>query len=655
MGLKDDYNGTRVRHAYTAEGINFAELYSLRKDHKPVQEGEEDIGPKSRPVCGCKDCGTKRISYLLCSILRPLVPESETHCDSTASLRSALDELNDDDDLTIDNEWIIGSLDIEALYPSLDIDVCAGIANMVLYNSGIKFNDLKWKEIMLYLRYMLTDNQLRRKQLDSYAPVRRTRRGRPPLFTASGSDLNCETRMGPWNFDGCTEPDEEDTRKMWCEAIEVLVIQTMKNHCYKFDGKLYRQEEGGSIGLDLTGVMAAIYMSWWDGQLVVLLRENGLFTLFYKRYEDDINLIIHATTEGTIEGPRDKCIMEKVREIANTIHSNIKATCDYGSNYSDGKLPVLDLKIWKGESTQNGTKILYEHYMKDVSSRHLLNYRSAHPENMKISVLVNEALRIIRNCSKHLDRSVVTQHLQYFVNRMQYSGYPQEYRYEILSRAFKIEDNSQRPIETDEERKRRRAEKKKRGWYDKDKYDGVIFVGVTLNSELKHRVQDACRKNKLKIKVVEKMNRTIKSTLQRSNPYGWKPCGRGDCYTCNHDIRINCRARGCVYQIECLECQLIVTKQYRGQTGRSTYERISKEHIAKWEAKAEDSYLHKHAVQYHNGGTFNIDVKILAQCYGKPTTRMITEAVMIEELPDDNSLNSKSEWTYVKLPRVAVL
>ena len=92
----------------------------------------------------------------------------------------------------------------------------------------------------------------------------------------------------------------------------------------------------------------------------------------------------------------------------------------------------------------------------------------------------------------------------------------------------------------------------------------------------------------------------------------------------------------------------------RGQTGRSSYER-TKEHIEKWEAKADDSYLHKHAVQYHNGGTFNIDVKIMAQCYGKPTTRMITEAVMIEELPDEHSLNSKAEWTYVKLPRVGVM
>ena len=70
--------------------------------------------------------------------------------------------------------------------------------------------------------------------------------------------------------------------------------------------------------------------------------------------------------------------------------------------------------------------------------------------------------------------------------------------------------------------------------------------------------------------------------------------------------------------------------------------------------KSEDSYLHKHGVQYHNGEAFEVNVKIITQCYGKPTTRMIAEAVQIEELPEENSLNSKAEWTYVRLPRVAV-
>ena len=143
------------------------------------------------------------------------------------------------------------------------------------------------------------------------------------------------------------------------------------------------------------------------------------------------------------------------------------------------------------------------------------------------------------------------------------------------------------------------------------------------------------------------------NSLQRRNPFGRQRCGRSDCQTCTRDIKINCRTRGYVYEIECVDCRQTVTKQYRGQTGRSLYERM-KEHFGQWEEGAEDSYLRKHAVQYHNGGTFEVDVRLLTQSYGKPTTRMISKAVHIQELPDDNSLNSKAEWTYVKLPRVAV-
>lgn len=221
-----------------------------------------------------------------------------------------------------------------------------------------------------------------------------------------------------------------------------------------------------------------------------------------------------------------------------------------------------------------------------------------------------------------------------------------------MMRAFRINNRRTRDATTTIERRRRKKEKKN-NWYDREKFDGVMFVDVTLNGELKQRVQEACKKNKVKVKVVENMDKTIKNTLQRSNPFGWKRCGRTDCPTCTRDIKVNCRTRGCVYEIECLDCRLTVTKQYRGQTGRSLYERM-KEHFGQWEEGAEDSYLRKHGVQYHNGGTFEVDVRLLTQSYGKPTTRMISEAVHIQELPDDNSLNSKAEWTYVKLPRVAV-
>ena len=52
---------------------------------------------------------------------------------------------------------------------------------------------------------------------------------------------------------------------------------------------------------------------------------------------------------------------------------------------------------------------------------------------------------------------------------------------------------------------------------------------------------------------------------------------------------------------------------------------------------------------------FEVGVKVIASCYGKPTTRLITEAVEINEVPEENSMNERTEWNYVRIPEVAVV
>ena len=76
--------------------------------------------------------------------------------------------------------------------------------------------------------------------------------------------------------------------------------------------------------------------------MAVPLREDRIYILLYTRYVDDSNIILDTEVGDDAAGePKDKVVMERVKEIANTIHQNIKATCDYGSNYADRKLPVL--------------------------------------------------------------------------------------------------------------------------------------------------------------------------------------------------------------------------------------------------------------------------------------------------------------------------
>ena len=145
------------------------------------------------------------------------------------------------------------------------------------------------------------------------------------------------------------------------------------------------------------------------------------------------------------------------------------------------------------------------------------------------------------------------------------------------------------------------------------------------------------------------MRSTVKGELQRSNPFKIERCGRNDCVLCRFWIDIDCRKRGCVYEIKCSDC----SRKYRGQTGRSLYERIN-EHFRDYEEKKDKNALFEHSKKFHSNQNFGVDVKILSKCFGEPTTRMITEAVLINELSEEETLNSKNEWTYVKLPRATI-
>ena len=104
-----------------------------------------------------------------------------------------------------------------------------------------------------------------------------------------------------------------------------------------------------------------------------------------------------------------------------------------------------------------------------------------------------------------------------------------------------------------------------------------------------------------------------------------------------------------MYEIECKDCE----RKYRGTTGRSLYERIG-EHASKWEKQESECPLMRHSILFHSHRTFDFEVKVLSNCYGKPSRRLITEAVHIHELGEDETMNSKSEWSYVELDKVRV-
>ena len=121
------------------------------------------------------------------------------------------------------------------------------------------------------------------------------------------------------------------------------------------------------------------------------------------------------------------------------------------------------------------------------------------------------------------------------------------------------------------------------------------------------------------------------------------------------NLGVDCCTRGCVYQITCEECKdkENVKNKYRGQTGRSIHERM-REHFDDLEKKKENSPLWQHSIEHHDSRKFPVTLKILSRCFGKPTRRLITEAVMIDELEEMEAMNNKGEYGFVRMPRVNI-
>ena len=239
---------------------------------------------------------------------------------------------------------------------------------------------------------------------------------------------------------------------------------------------------------------------------------------------------------------------------------------------------------------------------------------------------------------------------------MQFSGYPKEFRYRVVKKALLKYDQGKVDKQQGAGQKKKMGKKGKNfKWYeDGDRFDSVVYVQNTVNGKLKTEVERIAKRLGLKIRVLEKSGTSVKGFLQKSEPFGKKLCGREGCASCERGLGLDCREHACVYSIKCKDCrERGVEKEYVGQTNRSIGERMD-EHVKDIIGKKVDKSLGRHAVETHGVQSFQIDATIKAKCYGRPSRRLITESVMIEEIEDGNAMNSKSEWNYVDLKKVKV-
>ena len=95
---------------------------------------------------------------------------------------------------------------------------------------------------------------------------------------------------------------------------------------------------------------------------------------------------------------------------------------------------MLDTEIWIEKIIINGhvkNQVMHSHYMKDISNRKLIDKSSALSMQTKYHILTADLLRIMRNVSTQCKEVERRTHIQYFMVRMQMSGYSQEDRVSV--------------------------------------------------------------------------------------------------------------------------------------------------------------------------------------------------------------------------------
>ena len=657
-----------------------AKEYSFRKDHKEVlNAAEPDNGPPVRPLCDISDANNHRLSYLICMILRELTNDYETQCESTEDMLATIQKVNREG--KIDCKTVLGSLDVKSLYPSLDIPFTIGVVCDQFERSGIEFAGIDYEELGLYLSISRNKTYLDSIGIIEYCPTRPEGVGRPPTITASGSQSDKAARFALWKpANRQVEGNIKNT--MVKEALRIILEVILQNHTYIFNNVIRKQTSGGPIGMDLTGLVAKIFMAWWDTQMIRKSEEIGITIGMYKRYVDDINISVqrvelgarliegrivivedHIETDQEIE--EDQRTFTIIKQIGESIHKSILLETDYPSKHADDKLPILDLKVWVHRDETSGSySIIHEHYIKDVSTRFLTHAQSAVSWKDKRTIITQMGLRVLLNCSPQLPKQRVTEHLTYFSKRMQASGYDKRFRYEVIKSVIngydnikELEDQGRRPMYRergyDRTERRKTKERTRAGWFKRNNHEAVLFVPSTPGSQLASQYRQTIEKHQVRIRVVERAGKKMKNILQRNDPLSDKHCKDDACFVCttNQKNKGNCRTSGITYAIKCASEQCMFV--YNGQSGKNAFSR-GKEHIEDYHQQRNATTMWSHCIEQHEGIRPTFSMEVVETCRNDAMKRQILEAIHINETDPSISMNSRTEWNFVQLPRLNV-
>ena len=148
---------------------NYSEIPTLRGLHKDHKEGR-----KKRAVVNGNVGPVAPLSNIISKILEPYLNELKSKIgktvENTEELISAFEKYNQTVDCSDCDQMFIASIDVESLYPSLKVDDCSKIVKETIMNSNVKLDNIDTNELLILLRKMFSNKELREMGFYKYIP-----------------------------------------------------------------------------------------------------------------------------------------------------------------------------------------------------------------------------------------------------------------------------------------------------------------------------------------------------------------------------------------------------------------------------------------------------------------------------------------------------
>ena len=409
--------------------------------------------------------------------------------------------------------------------------------------------------------------------------------------------------------------------------------------------------------------------------------------------------------EDSVKTPLERT-MEIIKNSLKGIIDCLEFTVESGADYEDGWLPTLDTSLVVNERNS----VDYKYYEKPTTTNTTIRMASAMGENPKIQCLSNDLVRRLLNTREDLPASYRAGVVDGYGVKLMTSGFSKDQTRKILMNGMKgynakrIKRKARtggRIHLTAKESSQERNYKKllgKSSWYkgrrkednEQPQYKGmkkgmersrraavlktraVIFVEQTpygeLASKLKEQITILEPTLGYRLKVVEKIGMSLRSSFAQTNLWQGLQCGRIECITCNQEGEgaPQCTLSNVTYENICTKCNPSALKKgelkkveteipslYVGETSRSIQERAL-EHWGDVRRGSSKSHMLKHQSMEHGGEPPQFKFKVV-DYHRSALNRQIREAVRIRRRGGASQiLNSRSEFNRCHIPRLVV-